>query len=65
MSAIDPISEHFIRAEKLRLLRQKLAEETNISVREELIRQVEELEELNLRPASAGLNLFPGICLSR
>jgi len=55
MSTIDPTGEHFMRAEKLRQLRQKLAGETDILQREELLKQIEEIEEQSksqLKPRS-------------
>jgi hypothetical protein len=45
MSAIDQISEHFIYAEKLRRLRRQLMETIDHSRREQILRQIEEIEE--------------------
>ena len=45
MSPIDPTGEHFILVEKLRLLRLKLVGETEVLQREELLKQIEEIEE--------------------
>ena len=45
MRPTDPTSEHFIRAEKLRQLRQQLAETTDQVQRKEIVRQIEEIEE--------------------
>jgi hypothetical protein len=45
MSAIDPTSEHFVYAEKLRRLRQQLTETIDHLQREEILRQIEEIEE--------------------
>jgi hypothetical protein len=45
MSPPDPTSEHFIYAEKLRHLRQQLTETTDHLQREEILRQIEEIEE--------------------
>jgi hypothetical protein len=42
MSPPDPTSEHFIYAEKLRHLRQQLTDHLQ---REEILRQIEEIEE--------------------
>ena len=54
MSPIDPTGEHFILAEKLRLLRLKLVGETEVLQREELMKQIEEIEEQSkLRPFRA------------
>jgi hypothetical protein len=57
MSTIDPTGEHFMRAEKLRQLRQKLAGEIDILRREELLKQIEEIEEQSksqLKPRPSG-----------
>ena len=45
MRPTDPTSEHFIHAEKLRQLRQQLAETTDQLQRKEIARQIEEIEE--------------------
>ena len=45
MRPVNPTSEHFIHAEKLRNLRQQLAETTDQLLREEILRQIEEIEE--------------------
>lgn len=57
MSPIDPTGEHFILAEKLRLLRLKLVGETEVLQREELLKQIEEIEEqskTHLKPRPSG-----------
>ena len=46
MRPVNPTSEHFIHAEKLRNLRQQLAETTDQLRREEILRQIEEIEEI-------------------
>ena len=45
MHPTNPTSEHFIHAEKLRNLRLQLAETIDHSRREEILRQIEEIEE--------------------
>ena len=45
MSPTNATSEHFIHAEKLRQLRQQLTETIDQSRREEILRQIDEIEE--------------------
>lgn len=45
MRPTNPTSEHFIHAEKLRDLRLQLAETADHLRREEILRQIEEIEE--------------------
>jgi hypothetical protein len=45
MRPMDPTSEHFIHAEKLRQLRQQLVETTDHLQRKEILRQIEEIDE--------------------
>jgi len=42
---MDPTSEHFIHAEKLRQLRQQLVETTDQLQRKEILKQIEEIDE--------------------
>jgi len=42
---MDPTSEHFIHAERLRHLRQQLSETSDELQRKEILRQIEEIEE--------------------
>ena len=44
-SPMDPTSEHFIHAERLRHLRQQLSETSDELQRKEILRQIEEIEE--------------------
>ena len=45
MCPADPTSEHFIHAEKLRQLRQRLPETSDELQRKEILRQIGEIEE--------------------
>jgi hypothetical protein len=45
MRPTNPASEHFIHAEKLRDLRLQLADTADHSRRQEILRQIEEIEE--------------------
>jgi hypothetical protein len=52
VSAIDPTGKHFILADKLRQLRLKLVGETEALQREELLKQIEEIEDQSkMRPS--------------
>lgn len=46
MIAMDPTDVHFSYVEKLRELREQLAQETDMAQRDELLRQIKEIEEL-------------------
>ena len=45
MYPANPTSEHFIHAEKLRQLRQQLAETTDPLKQKEIMRQIEDIDE--------------------
>lgn len=45
MTAMDPTNVHFSYVEKLRELRERLARETDMAQRDELLRQIKEIEE--------------------
>jgi hypothetical protein len=45
MCPVDPTSEHFIHAEKLRQLRKQLSETSGELQRNELLSQIREIEE--------------------
>jgi hypothetical protein len=50
MRTTNPTSEHFIYAEKLRDLRLQLADTADHSRREEILRQIEEIEDESKDP---------------
>lgn len=53
MTAMDPTDVHFTYVEKLRQLRQQLVRETNMARRDELLKQINEIEEeLKAHPKS-------------
>ena len=45
MCPMDPMSEHFIHAEKLRQLRQQLSETSDELTRKEILSRIREIEE--------------------